>query len=84
MMIDKNEIQFDSSNPKMLRDLMKEHGRSKFPFYGKNDEGEDIEIHIAEDNIIHKTYQKNGWLRVNYFDADGYPAGETFEGRWCK
>lgn len=82
--IDKNEIQFDSNDPKLLRTLMKEHGSSRFPFYGKNDEGEDIEIHISKNSIIYKTYQSNGWLRANHYDADGYPAGETFEGRWDK
>lgn len=82
--IDNDEIQFDSNNPQLLRTLMKEYGSSRFPFYGKNDEGEDIEIHISKDSIIYKTYQNNRWLRVNHFDSEGYPAGETFEGRWDK
>ncbi|MBP1581121.1 MAG: hypothetical protein J6A26_01825 [Oscillospiraceae bacterium] len=77
-----NEVFFDSNNPKLLRNLMKEHGDSTFPFYGKNDEGEDIEIHICKTNIIFKTYQANGWVRANHFDEDGLPAGEMFEGRW--
>ena len=77
-----NSIYFDSNNPKLLRSLMKEHGNSIFPFYGKNEDGEDIEIHIAESSIIHKTYQKNGWLRANYFDENGLPDGEIFEGKW--
>lgn len=77
-----NQVQFDSNNPGLIRNLMKEYGNSDSPFFGKNDEGEDIEIHISKDSIIYKTYQSNGWLRVNYFDSDGYPAGETFDGRW--
>lgn len=28
-----------------------------------------------------KTYQTNGWIRVNSYDKDGFSEGETFEGR---
>ena len=61
---------------------MKGHGNSQFPFFGENEDGERIEIHIAEDSIIYKTYQKNGWIRVNYFDENGIEDGETFDGKW--
>lgn len=77
-----NQLQFDSSDPKLLVSLMKKRGSLKYPLLGKNDREEDIEIHISEDSIVYKTYQRNGWLRVNYFDENGYPAGETFDGRW--
>ena len=77
-----NEVFFDSNNPKLIRELMEQHGDSRFPFYGKNDEGEDIEIHISKTSIIHKTYQRNGWVRANHYDDQGLPAGEIFEGRW--
>lgn len=77
-----NEIYFDGNNPKLIRSLMEEHGDSKFPYYGKNEDGEDIEIHICKTSIIHKTYQNNGWVRANYYDENGYPNGEMFEGRW--
>jgi hypothetical protein len=77
-----NEVFFDGNDPKLLRNLMEQHGTSEFPFYGKNEDGEDIEIHICKTSIILKTNQHNGWLRVNYFDESGLPAGETFEGRW--
>lgn len=32
--------------------------------------------------VILTTYQKNGWLRINYYDADGFAQDETFDGRW--
>ena len=77
-----DKIFFDSSKPSLLRSLMKEHGNSQFPFFGENEDGERTEIHIAENSIIYKTYQKNGWIRVNYFDENGIEDGETFDGKW--
>ena len=77
-----NKIFFDSTDPALLRSLMKEYGDSKYPFDGENACGEKTEIHIAKDSIIYKTMQKNGWVRVNYFDENGIEAGETFDGRW--
>ena len=75
----KDEIYFDSTSPALLRKLMKEHGDSEFPFYGTNSEGETIKLSVGYDSIVLETYQKNGWIRKNYFDELGYPNGETFE-----
>lgn len=77
-----NKIFFDSTDSALLRSLMEEYGDSKYPFYGKNEDGEDTEIHISKEEIIYKTMQSNGWVRVNYFDENGIEAGETFDGRW--
>lgn len=77
-----NKIFFDSTDPALLRSLMNEYGDSKYPFDGENENGEKTEIHIGKEEIIYKTMQKNGWVRVNYFDENGYEAGETFDGRW--
>lgn len=75
-------IVFDSTNPKFLCELMEKYGDSEYPFCGKNDNGEDTEIHISKMDIIYKTYQNNGWIRVNYFDKNGYLNEESFDGRW--
>ncbi len=64
------------------RELMRLYGDSEQAFHGRNADGEQIELHIASDSIILKTSQKNGWVRVNYYDENGYDAGETFEGKW--
>lgn len=77
-----NEIFFDGLDAELIRSLMEEYGDSKFPFYGTNEDGEEVEIHIAKTSVVHKTFQKNGWVRVNYYDEYGYPEGEMFEGRW--
>lgn len=80
--MNENEIFFDGNNPKLIRSLMEQHGDSEFPYYGTNEDGEDVETHIGKSSVIHKTYQSNGWVRVNHYDENGLPSGETFEGRW--
>ena len=50
--------------------------------FGKNTDGEDMNISFSEDEVVTKTYQNNGWLRVNYYDENGFMECETFEGRW--
>ena len=74
-----DQIHFDSTDTALLRQLMKEHGDSQFPFFGTNEDGETIEISIIHDGIVLRTFQRNGWIRKNYFDKDGYLEGETFE-----
>lgn len=52
---------------------------------GKNEENEDVMVFLEKGlEMTIKTFQNNGWLRVNYYTADGYSDGETFEGRWDK
>lgn len=64
------------------RILIEKYGDENKCFHGNNSEGEDVELHIAKSGIIVKTYQSNGFVRVNTYEADGNIAGETFEGRW--
>ena len=40
-----------------------------------------LAVSIAKDSIVVKTNQSNGWIRVNYYDENGNPEGESFEGR---
>ena len=62
--------------------LMERYGDFEFPFSGVNEDGERVLISIANDSIVINTFQTNGWVRVNYYDADGLADGETFNGRW--
>lgn len=78
--------EFDDSNVKM--ELETNGDRKEFMervkeghFLGKNQEGENIII-IVGDGMEIRTKQSNHWIRVNYFDSDGAPEGETFNGRW--
>ena len=79
-----NELTKDFADIEARRKIIEKYADSEQAFFGKNEDGEDVELHVAESGIILKTYQTNGWLRVNYYDANGYAEGETFEGRWNK
>ena len=50
-----------------------------------NEDGEEVVIfrEIGE-GIEMYTFQNNGWVRLNYFDEQGYDDGEDFCGRWNK
>lgn len=79
---DKTEtIEFDSSDYIGMLKLMKDYGDSLLPFYGKNQDDEDIEVHIFKDKIITIVYQQNKWVRKNIYRDDGNTE-ELFEGRW--
>jgi hypothetical protein len=64
------------------KELMQKYGKGSWPYDGVNEDGEQVMVSISTDSIVVKTYQRNGWTRVNYYDEEGYPDGETFEGRW--
>lgn len=76
----KLNINFSDSN--QLQDLIK--NEEKYPKYllGENENGENTQTSINKDGITLSTMQNNGFIRLNYFDQNGYPSGETFNGRW--
>ena len=51
-------------------------------FSGENEDGECVFLSISESGMILRTEQENGWVRVNYYDQDGYATGEGFDGKW--
>ena len=63
--------------------LMRKYGHCT-PFEGTNSEGERIVLSIAPESILLETYQRNGWIRQNWYDENGFPNGETFAGKWNK
>ena len=78
-----DQIQIDDwSDLDYLQTLMDKYGESTDEdFFGKNQNGEDIRIAIHPDRIILVTYQENGWVRKNYYWADG-TTEELFDGKW--
>lgn len=74
-------LEINFSNLSSMRSLMEKYGNSEFPFSGKNNEGEMVEISIFHDFITVKTYQSNGWVRLDSFWKDG-TTEQTFDGRW--
>ena len=79
-----NELAKDFDSCEIRRTLMREFGESETAYSGVNADGEDVLLSIFSDRIIVSTNQRNGWVRVNFYDADGYAEGETFKGRWAE
>ena len=79
-----NELSKDFDRCEVRRTLMQEFGESETAYTGVNADGEDVLLSIFSDHITVSTNQHNGWVRVNYYDADGYAEGETFKGRWAE
>ena len=76
-----NELAKDFNNRETRILLMKEFGDSEEAFSGINEDGEAILISIANDSIVVRTNQSNGWIRINYYDENGNQEGEAYEGR---
>lgn len=73
---------FTVAGRKKLIDL---YGDSKDMFTGHNEDSEMVCVSFDKTHgIVLKTYQNNGWVRVNYYDNQGYSTGEGFDGRWDK
>ena len=79
-----NELAEHFDRSEVRRTLMKEFGESETAYSGVNADGEDVLLSIFSDHITVSTNQRNGWVRVNYYDADGYAEGETYKGRWAE
>ena len=79
-----NELAKDFDRVDIRRTMMQEFGDSFAGFSGVNSDGEDVFLSIFSDHITVSTNQRNGWVRVNHYDADGYAEGETYKGRWKK
>ena len=77
-----NTISLDFSNPAILKAAMEKYGDRKDMLFGENTNGEKQDISIAYDSIILTTYQNNGYIRKNEYNADGLSVCETYEGRW--
>lgn len=77
-----NELAQNFDDIEVRRKMMELYGDSKTMYSGVNEDGEDVLVSIAKDSIVVVTNQKNGWVRKNFYDAEGYAEGETFDGRW--
>lgn len=38
----------------------------------ENSDGETVYLSVSKTGMVLKTEQKNGWVRVNYYDADAW------------
>ena len=62
--------------------LVELYADSQTMFTGIDADGETVHLSITYDGMTLKTQQENGWVRVNYYDADGCATGESFDGKW--
>ena len=62
--------------------LIELYADSDTMFSGVNADGEGVTLSIAADGMVLKTEQENGWVRVNYYNAEGEADGESFDGKW--
>lgn len=74
-------LSFNSRDLEGMCKIMDDYHSYDYPFFGKNQYGEDTTISVFDDKIIVLTYQSNRWVRKNYYYRDG-SSEETFEGKW--
>ena len=72
-----NELAVNFDELENRRIIMKEYGGMESALTGTNENGETTVLHISHDSLIVETFQKNGWIRKNYYDAEGYADGEN-------
>ena len=80
-----NELSSRFSDIEVRRQIIQQYGDNPNMFVGENTDGEKVVLSVSRKNgIVLNTYQDNGWLRVDYYDAEGYFEGETFDVRWAE
>lgn len=42
----------------------------------------EVLLHIDKTGIELRTFQSNGWMRIDYYTKEGYHDGQTFGRRW--
>lgn len=62
--------------------LVELYADSQTMFTGIDADGETVYLSITHNGMTLRTQQENGWVRVNYYDADGCATGESFDGKW--
>lgn len=79
----KATLKLDFSNPEEVREAISRFKDCSGIFSGRNqNNNEEIEISFFSDSTAElRTFQNNGWERVNYYSEDGHCDVETFEGR---
>jgi len=77
-----NELSERFDTQEGRKKLIELYADSDTMFSGINAIGETVYLSIAKSGIVMKTEQENGWTRVNYYDAEGFAAGEGFDGKW--
>ena len=75
-------IEVDFSRADSRNEVMERYGDIGWAMRGKNQDGEDVEIHVSPENMRLVTYQQNGWVRRNTFYYREDTVEEEFDGKW--
>lgn len=69
-----------------ISDVKKFIHETKSDMYGGNNTSDERVVVMLEQGVgmSVRTYQENGWIRLDEYDADGCKELETFNGRWNK
>ena len=79
-----DELAADFGSAASRRKLVQEFGDYPDALWGNNENGEKVMLSIRKDGLTERVYQRNGWVRVNEYSAEGQMEGETYEGRWTE
>lgn len=79
-----DELAADFGSASSRRKLVQEFGDYPDALWGNNENGEKVMLSIRKDGLTERVYQRNGWVRVNEYSAEGQMEGETYEGRWTE
>lgn len=79
-----NALAADFDNVASRRRMVQEFGSYPDALWGENENGEKVMLSICKEGITARVFQRNQWVRVNEYDANGYMTGETYEGRWAE
>lgn len=77
-----NELSCRFDTVEGRKEIVQQYADSDTMFTGENSDGETVYLSVSKTGMVLKTEQENGWVRVNYYDADGYSTGESFDGKW--
>ncbi len=77
-----NELSENFNTQEGRKKLIELYSNGDSMFFGTNEDNESVYVSIAENGIILRTEQDNGWVRVNFYDSEGIATGETFDGKW--
>lgn len=77
-----NELSCRFDTVEGRKEIVQRYADSDTMFTGENSDGETVYLSVSKTGMVLKTEQENGWVRVNYYDADGHSTGESFDGKW--
>ena len=66
-----NTIQFNPEDLDGMCALMDAYGDSEQAMWGTNERGEDTMMSISPNEIVVRTFQSNGFCRINVYYRDG-------------